>query len=92
MFRLPGADGGGGDKTQVDNETLTSLAENLKVLSQALVKTQQEAAETKAASEKASKAAVEAQANNIALQAQLNSQTAKRAGGYKFRHLGNELT
>jgi hypothetical protein len=77
--------------TAVNNQTLASLADNLRIISETLIQTQKEAAETKAESGKAQKAAAEAQATNIALQAQLNCQTEKRAGGYKFRHLGNEI-
>jgi hypothetical protein len=75
----------------VENQTLASLAENLRYISESLVQTQKEAAEVRAESEKAQKVAAEAQANNVALQAQLNCQSEKRAGGYKFRHLGNEI-
>jgi hypothetical protein len=91
MFRVPANVGEDASKTNVDNNILTSLAENLRVISETLVKTQSEAAEVRAESEKAQRIAAEAQANNQALQAQIDCQNEKRAGGYKFRHLGNEI-
>jgi hypothetical protein len=90
MFRLPTVNDDAGN-TVVNNQTLAFLADNLRVISETLMKMQKDAAEVKFESEKAQKAAAEAQANNVALQAQLNCQTEKRASGYKFRHLGNEL-
>jgi hypothetical protein len=92
MNRLPTIQQGhAAGSTNVDNETLASLALNLQTISATLVQTQKETAEIKAESAKAQKAASEAIANNVALQAQLDCQSEKRAGGYKFRHLGNEL-
>ena len=91
MFRLPEATGNATGSTAVENETLASLALHLQSISESLVKTQKDAAAVKEESGKAQKAAAEAKANNVALQAQLDCQREKRAGGYKFRHLGNEL-
>lgn len=92
MHRLPATTGNGDGTTAIQNSTLSCLADQLQVITDTLVTTQRESAEAKAESAKAQVAASEARAENVSLQAQLDCQKEKRAGGYRFKHLGNELT
>jgi hypothetical protein len=65
-------------------KTLLDLAAQLQAVSQALVSAQQDSAEAKASSK-------EAKAENAALKVQLESQTDRKLGGFRFKHVGNEL-
>ena len=65
-------------------QLLLDLAAQLQTVSQALVSAQKDSAEAKAISR-------EAKAENASLRVQLDSQSEKRLGGFKFRHIGNEL-
>jgi hypothetical protein len=67
----------------IENSTLTELTEHLKMITDSLLVTQQESAAAKATAE-------EVKAKNTALQLQLNSQKEKKAGGYQWKHPGNE--
>jgi hypothetical protein len=53
-------------------------------VSQALVSAQRDSADAKASSK-------EAKAENAALKVQLESQTDRKLGGFRFKHVGNEL-
>ena len=68
---------------EIEHSTLTDLTKHLKMLTESLVETQKEAAAAKLTAE-------EVKATNTALQLQLNSQKQKRAGGYHWKHPGNE--
>jgi hypothetical protein len=65
-------------------KTLLDLAAQLQAVSQALVAAQQDSAEAKAVSR-------EAKAENQALRVQLDSQSDRQLGGFRFKHVGNEL-
>ena len=76
---------------QVGQRTLNELLSNLKSISEALSDAKAESAAAKTESEAAKSISKEVRAQNNALQIQLDSQKEKRHGGYKFRHIGNEL-
>jgi hypothetical protein len=72
------------ENVPVGQKTLNDLLVNLKALSDTLAEAKSESAAAQAISK-------EVRAQNNALQIQLDSQKEKRHGGYKFRHIGNEL-
>ena len=65
-------------------QLLLDLAAQLQTVSNALITAQADSAEAKTVSH-------EVKAENAALRVQLESQNEKRLGGFKFRHIGNEL-
>jgi hypothetical protein len=65
-------------------KTLLELAEKLKTVSAEITAARQEAAEAKTASS-------EVKAENSALKLQLDCQKDKKLGGFRFKHIGNEL-
>jgi hypothetical protein len=81
----------GEDAVPIGQQTLLDLVGNLKALTTALVEAKAESAAAKAESSVAIAASTEAKAQNTALQIQIQSQKDKRLGGYKFRHVGNEI-
>ena len=83
--------GGQDDSVPVGQKTLNDLLVNLKCLADTLAEAKSESAAAKSESATAQAISKEVRAQNNALQIQLDSQKEKRHGGYKFRHIGNEL-
>ena len=83
--------GGQDVNVQVGQTTLNELLKNIKSLTDTLAEAKSESAAAKTESASAQAISKEVRAQNNALQIQLDSQKEKRHGGYKFRHIGNEL-
>ena len=79
------------EDVHVGQKTLNELLDSLKSISEALVEAKSESAAAKTESETAKSISKEVRAQNNALQIQLDSQKERRHGGYKFKHIGNEL-